>query len=248
MSRTWEAVLEHGEGRHTRHYRIVCSTCRTVGDSGAQSFGASTAEQVIPKKFRAMGWEVGKKPSQGMCPICVDVMKFERNQKEQTMKTQTVKTQTPERHTVVTGIESVRTVPTLQVVESTLVVKSDPPRAEPPREMSRDDRRIIFAKISEVYVNEEVGYADGWTDHKIAVDLGVPHAWVAKTRDDMFGPAGDNKQIKELIAEFEKLDGKIKAVDTEIDQLDDKFKVLVAEQAQLRVKMDAIRKQVGLPH
>ena len=164
------------------------------------------------------------------------------------MKTQTVKTQTPERHTVVTGIESVRTVPTLQVVESTLVVKSDPPRAEPPREMSRDDRRIIFAKISEVYVNEEVGYADGWTDHKIAVDLGVPHAWVAKTRDDMFGPAGDNKQIKELIAEFEKLDGKIKAVDTEIDQLDDKFKVLVAEQAQLRVKMDAIRKQVGLPH
>jgi hypothetical protein len=141
--RIWDVHLEHEVGRHTRHYRIVCSTCRTVGDSGAQAFGAETAAQVIPKKFRAMGWEVGKKPSQDMCPICVDVMKFERNQKEQTMKTQTVKTQTPERHTVVTGIDTVRTVqvPQLQVVDNS------PPRAEPPREMSRDDRRIIFAKI-----------------------------------------------------------------------------------------------------
>ena len=62
------------------------------------------------------------------------------------------------------------------------------------------------------------------------------------------GPAGDNKRIKELSAEFEKIDGKIKAADAEIDQLGDKLKALVAEQSQLRVKMDPIRKQVGLPH
>ena len=51
---------------------------------------------------------------------------------------------------------------------------------------------------------------------------------------EIFGPTGENKQIRDLIAEFERIDDKIKA--------------LVTDQSQLRVKMDAIRKQVGLPH
>lgn len=72
--------------------------------------------------------------------------------------------------------------------------------AEPPREMSRDDRRLIFAKLDEVYVDENTGYSAGWTDDKVATDLGVPRAWVAQIRDENFGP-GTNEEITKLLGE-----------------------------------------------
>ena len=40
------------------------------------------------------------------------------------------------------------------------------PSETPPREMSRDDRRVIFAKLDEVYLDEKRGYDSGWSDHK----------------------------------------------------------------------------------
>lgn len=74
------------------------------------------------------------------------------------------------------------------------------PPATPP-EMTREHRRIIFAKISEVYDNEK--YANGWTDKRIAEDLGCPRAWVAQVRDDMFGAEGANEDIVTAIREAE---------------------------------------------
>ncbi len=49
---------------------------------------------------------------------------------------------------------------------------------EPPAELTRENRRIILAKLEEVYVDEKTGYSPGWTDAKLALDLGVPRAWV----------------------------------------------------------------------
>lgn len=73
-------------------------------------------------------------------------------------------------------------------------------KADPPREMSRDDRRIIFAKIDEIYVGN--GYQAPWTDTAVAKDLGVPAAWVAKVRDEMFGPEGSNPEIDNFLKEL----------------------------------------------
>jgi hypothetical protein len=64
-----------------------------------------------------------------------------------------------------------------------------------PRQMSRDDRRIIFEKLNEVYVDDKQGYAAPWTDEKVSVDLGVPRAWIAQVREEMFGPVGSNSEI-----------------------------------------------------
>lgn len=71
-------------------------------------------------------------------------------------------------------------------------------KTEQPREMSRDDRRIIFAKIDEVYVGN--GYSAPWTDAGIAKDLGVPRAWVAQVREEMFGPEGSNAEFDAFLA------------------------------------------------
>lgn len=66
----------------------------------------------------------------------------------------------------------------------------------PTRQMTREDRRIIFEKLNEVYADEKTGYSNGWTDAKIADDLGVPRAWVATIRDENFGPEGSNEDIR----------------------------------------------------
>lgn len=71
--------------------------------------------------------------------------------------------------------------------------------ADTPREMSREDRRIIFAKIDELYLSDKTGYSPPWTDSAVARDLGVPRAWVSQVREDLFGPEGSNAEFDEFL-------------------------------------------------
>jgi hypothetical protein len=52
--------------------------------------------------------------------------------------------------------------------------------------MQKADRRIVFNKLEDVYADD--GYKDEWTDAKVAAELGCPIEWVAKIRDENFGP------------------------------------------------------------
>lgn len=72
----------------------------------------------------------------------------------------------------------------------------------PVRQMTREDRRIIFEKLNEVYLDEKHGYSDDWTDKKVANDLGVPQAWVAQIRDENFGSIGTNASIDDDLAKI----------------------------------------------
>lgn len=69
-----------------------------------------------------------------------------------------------------------------------------------PAEMSRSDRRVIFAQLEECYADETSGYKTPWTDAGVAKHLGVPQAWVATVREENFGPAQDNQEIRDLLA------------------------------------------------
>ena len=73
--------------------------------------------------------------------------------------------------------------------------------AEPPASPSREDRRVIFAKLQDVYIDERVGYSDGWSDQRVATDLGVARAWVKSIRDENFGPEASNDETRRIIAE-----------------------------------------------
>lgn len=72
-----------------------------------------------------------------------------------------------------------------------------------PREMQKEDKRLIFAKIHEVYGDNS--YLDNWTDAKVAIDLGVPRAWVKQVREADFGAEGGNEEIKASIEEAKKI-------------------------------------------
>lgn len=62
------------------------------------------------------------------------------------------------------------------------------PTAEPPEKMTKSDRRTICIKLEKVYIDENIGYSKGWNDEKVALDLGVPRAWVEFLREENFGP------------------------------------------------------------
>ncbi|MBN9243963.1 MAG: hypothetical protein J0I98_14320 [Mesorhizobium sp.] len=78
-------------------------------------------------------------------------------------------------------------------------MEGKPAAAEPPREMSREDRRIIFAKIDELYLSDKTGYSPPWTDSAVARDLGVPRTWVSQVREDLFGPEGSNAEFDDFL-------------------------------------------------
>lgn len=66
-----------------------------------------------------------------------------------------------------------------------------------------DDNRIIYEKLTDVYVNDKVGYSNGWSDQKVATDLGVPRKWVEDIRAQFFGKLASNSEVQEFVAEFE---------------------------------------------
>lgn len=86
-------------------------------------------------------------------------------------------------------------------------------KAEPPRQMTKEDRRLIFAKIDEVYLDESKGYSSGWSDKKVASDLGVPAAWVKTIREENFGSEGANEDVKALIVEAREIERQIREID-----------------------------------
>ncbi len=74
-----------------------------------------------------------------------------------------------------------------------------------PREMQREDRRIIFEKLNEVYLDESKGYAAGWSDHRVSTDLGVPRKWVEGIREEMFGSVAASEDMSAFAVEAEAL-------------------------------------------
>lgn len=89
------------------------------------------------------------------------------------------------------------------------------PAADAPREMSREDRRIVFDKISGVYDTDR--YIAPWTDAAVAKDLGVPRDWVATVRADFFGEAGSNQLFDEYLAKKAEVDAEVKTIVADVE-------------------------------
>lgn len=80
--------------------------------------------------------------------------------------------------------------------------------AEKPREMTREDRRIINDKLDAVYAKD--AYKAPWTDAAVAKDLGVPRDWVAQVREQFFGPAASNPLFDEMLAGMAQIEAAFK--------------------------------------
>lgn len=72
-------------------------------------------------------------------------------------------------------------------------------KADPPREPTKDERRLIFGKLDQVYLDEKRGYEKGWSDARVAEDLGVPRAWVEAIRAMNFGEENASEDARQLV-------------------------------------------------
>ncbi|MCP3472314.1 hypothetical protein NLM33_18525 [Bradyrhizobium sp. CCGUVB1N3] len=144
--------------------------------------------QFIARKLEQKGWRIGKTATTHRCPKCFNAAKFAAIRKSEE-KPVVNKTEQP-----------------LQVVQ------------ENARVMTREDRRIIFEKLNDVYIDGKVGYGRGWTDEKVATDLGVPRAWVKLLREENFGDEVGNEEIRQQVIEAHKVLTDIKALRPHLDQ------------------------------
>lgn len=170
-------MLRAGGGDRSRVYRIACARCGAHADASAN--GPSLPPEAIANLFRARGWGVSlRRRADHLCADCAGKSARHRGD----------------------------TATMIRTGDSRGKNESAPPpapaRADPPPMPTREDKRIIFAKLEEVYLDESRGYSDGWTDHKVAGDLNVPRAWVAMVRDDNFGPDRTGEELRALTAEI----------------------------------------------
>lgn len=121
------------------------------------------------------------------------------------------------------------------------VVCDQPQHQEAPvsREMTFADRRIINAKLEEVYENDLVGYREGWHDARVAADLGTSVHWVEELRAQNFGPAEGNQLVAELRAEQAEMAKRLEAFRAEGERLVKAFEALTKRIEQAGIKAAA---------
>ncbi len=131
-------------------------------------------DNVIARKLEADGWKTLKAKDGPVCPSCVSAAEAK-------------------------AANQANPAPIIKDLKD-LGVLTQPK----PTELTKENRRVILAKLEDVYVDEATGYSAGWTDAKVAADLGVPRAWVTTLRGENFGPEG-NEEIKVALAEAKEL-------------------------------------------
>jgi ElaB/YqjD/DUF883 family membrane-anchored ribosome-binding protein len=166
-------------GAHT----LACARCGATDDVLDQN-SRPLPSLFIRKKFMQKGWDVGANPKHDVCPACVAQEREDRRKRRAAATTNVV---------------------AINQREIAPVSKTEPANdIDAPPQMTRDDRRIIFQKLNEVYLSEAEGYSSPWTDQAVAKDIGCPLAWVQQLRDENFGPARDNAEIRALLEKAEK--------------------------------------------
>jgi hypothetical protein len=174
-------TVEYGD-RKVRDLSLICGKCGNVGKVPMNSFAHGMigdddkrTDQLAMRKFSQLGWVIGKQATRHRCPQCEAATK-----------------------PLAAALVPLKKKEEASMPASNGSASHEPPHVEPPQQMTRDDKRVIFAKLQDVYINEVSGYSAQWTDKRVAEDLGVPLAWVSSIREENFGPDHNGEFIEQL--------------------------------------------------
>ncbi|WP_157223333.1 hypothetical protein [Rhodovulum sp. PH10] len=219
-----------GDGRRTSGAKIVCARCSrslvVARPHLKNNAGYSDGKEIafLTKRYQRAGWLVGRLAMHDRCPDCQKESKAMAGKDTPNLA-------------IVAGPAS------RQPVETAPVMTAAVPAGTSPRQMSREDRRLVFSRLDEVYLDEERGYGVGWTDQKVADDLGVPRAWVVTIREENFGGAGGNEEIAAQVAEAEAL---VKRASEAAAECDRRATEIRREAAAIDSMVRTIRKAIGM--
>lgn len=105
----------------------------------------------------------------------------------------------------------------------------------------REDGRLISRAIEDHWDAPLAGYKVGWSDVKMAEDLGVPLDWVKMIRERDFGGSGEDPTIQQFIAEQIGIRQEITGLSSLIGMVETKIKNTVAVQTDLEKQLDGYR-------
>jgi hypothetical protein len=199
-------------------YRLTCSACPAADHIIASGHSGNLPPDMTTKKFSEKGWTVGNNANHDLCPTCTRAKMMARRK----------------------PAEEQNVVPIAPAFAAMA--------AEAPREMTKEDRRIIFGKLNEVYLDETRGYDTGWNDRRIADDLGVPLAWVRDLRDENFGPEGMSEADRAAIAAAEAFQGKLADLAKQAQHIEDLQEKLAKEIDELKAKFGPVARDVKEVH
>lgn len=215
-----EVPIVRGEVR-VMAMQITCAHCGAVEFYAFQNGVKRKPPIAARQAFQGRGWSVGSGPRKDFCPL--HAAPASRREKDMSGSI---------------------------LPQSSTPVPALPPKADAPRQMTREDRQIIHAKLSDVYDNGK--YLTPWTDARVAADLGVPRAWVSEIRDLMFGPENSNPAFDEFlsaVAAFEKglaaLNDNEKTIADAIAVARRQREKLLADAGELRLLQKRIEKELG---
>lgn len=107
----------------------------------------------------------------------------------------------------------------------------------------------MFAMLSEYFDAETGQYADGWSDARIARDVGMAESYVAEAREAAHGPLREHPAIEQAKADLAALRGKtdrdIVEMRQMLDQMSQDFGRAVAEVQQRIEKASFIVRKAG---
>lgn len=249
--REFQPARKFEHGKTLTGARIVCSSCGKADEYFNYSGTVNPAH--LSKEFSRMHWVVGGHSRSDKCPECAKSLRPKSNVTpikpvEEPVEQVTVAVAIVDQVEAITIPEPVVVVPEPVVVKlpDAPIAVSTPPKIDA-GEMGKTERRIIFAKLNDVYLDEKVGYADDWSDAKVAQDLGVPVEWVALVREPDFGPE-ITKELKAAAAKsLDDLQGKIERhillIDGKLEQsrsIDEKLEKAVKEAEAANDRLDEL--------
>ena len=88
-----------------------------------------------------------------------------------------------------------------------------------PTPSARASRAEAVTAIVSYFNVAEGRYEDGWSDARIAKETGLPEDFVAKRRNEDFGPIKEPKEFAELRAEAKSLASEIGKLQAKLDAM-----------------------------
>jgi hypothetical protein len=220
------ARVVHGD-RMVRGYKIVCGNCGKTEKIAVNSVAGPPNEEqdtrLAARKFTSAGWLIGRRPRDHRCDACAELVVKRTREERVRNKPNGIEPQPPAVLHLAPALTPLinpqprpepqpkpqpEPEPGKQGQIRTSEGWKDPPEPVKPileesaeRSMGREDRRVIWAKLEEVYADEATGYKPGWSDGRVARDLNVPLSWVTVVRDENFGALPDNPEIRIIVEE-----------------------------------------------
>lgn len=212
---------------------IVCGKCREhasypVGSIKGKYVAPDSAEnaQRCVAIFERNGWHVGKRPQDDKCPDCLKKLGIEK------------KTMNPIMEAKLTAALAPKAGDATEVLAALTATNK-------PRDMSREEGRIIFAKIEEVYRDEKHGYQNGWSDHRVSADLNCPRAWVEQVRKQFFGPEGSSDEVRQVAEQARAYMAEASTLIARAEAMRAEAVALAKKGDTIQRRLDAIEKTVG---